>query len=74
MEANHFLLLSCSLEICLLVEWFSNYSTRRQYLIFLSSLIVLFAGYLLDWGNYFREKIYPEYAIVRGGGGGGKFP
>ena len=57
MEVNNFLLLICSLEKQLLVEWFFNYSTRRQAIVFLSLLVVLFEGNLLEWGQLFSGKI-----------------
>ena len=40
-----------------MVEWFFNYSTRRQCIVFLSSLVVLFQGNLLEWGQLFFGKI-----------------
>ena len=52
-EANHFLLLNCS--------------TRRQCIVFLSSLVALFGGICVSRGNYFRGKFYGE-------GGGSNFP
>ena len=45
-EANHFLLLNCS--------------TRRQCIVFLSSLVALFGGICVSRGNYFRGKFYGE--------------
>ena len=67
MEVNHFLLLSCSLEKWLLVEWFFNYSTRRQSIVFLSSLVVLFEGNLLEWEQLFLRKFCDKGAIFLGG-------
>ena len=57
MEVNHFLFLSCSLEKELLVEWFFSYNTRRQCIVFLTSLVVLFKGNLLEWGQLFLGEI-----------------
>ena len=51
MEVNHFLLQSCSLKRSHLVEWFFNYSTHRPCIVPLSSLVVLFRGNLLRWGQ-----------------------
>ena len=66
MEVNHFLLLICSLEKLFLVKWFFNYSTRRQCIVFLSSLVVLFEETWLSWGNYFRREIHGERENFRG--------
>ena len=66
MEVNYFLLLSCSLEKQLLVEWFFNYSTRRQCIVFLSSLVVLFERNLLEWGQLFSGEILWSGAIYLG--------
>ena len=49
-EANNFLLL--------------NYITRRQCIVFLSSLVVLFGGNLCEWGQLFSREI-----LWWGGGG-----
>ena len=70
MEINYFLLLSCSLEKQLLVEWFFNYSTRRQCIVFLSSLVVLFERNLLEWGAI----IFGGNFMVRGNLPRGNFP
>ena len=59
-EANHFLLLSCSLER------FFNYCTRRQCIVF-SSLVLLFEGNCLSGGNYFWRKCYGQGPIFLGG-------
>ena len=40
-----------------MVEWFFNHITRRQYIVFLSSLVVLFEGNLLEWWQLFSGKI-----------------
>ena len=48
-EVNNFLLLIFSFEKYLLVQGFFNYSTRRQSIVFQSSLVVLFEGKLLEW-------------------------
>ena len=40
-----------------MVEWFFNYSTRRQAIVFLSSLVVLFEGNVLEWGQLFSGEI-----------------
>ena len=58
MEVNHFLLLSCSLKRWLLVEWFFNYSTHRPGIVLLSTLVVLFQGNVLRWGQIFLEEIF----------------
>ena len=58
MEINHFLLLSCSLKRWLLVEWFFNYSTHRPGIVLLSTLVVLFQGNVLRWGQIFLEEIF----------------
>ena len=39
-----------------MVEWFFNYSTRRQCIVFLSSLAVHFEGNLLEWGQLFSGE------------------
>ena len=55
-----------------MVEWFFNYSIRRQCIVFLSSLVVLFEGSLFEW----RWLIYWGDFMVGGGGDfpGGNFP
>ena len=40
-----------------MVEWFFNYSTRRQCIVFLSSLVVLFERNLLEWWQLFSGEI-----------------
>ena len=42
-------------------------SARRQCIVFLSLLVVLFEGNLLEWGQLFSRKIYGEGAIFLGG-------
>ena len=42
-------------------------SARRQCIVFLSLLVVLFEGNLLEWGQLFSRKIYGEGAIFHGG-------
>ena len=55
-----------------MVEWFFNYSTRRQCMSFLSSLVVLFEGNLLEWGQLFSGEVlwwggnYPWGQLSRG--------
>ena len=59
-----------------MVEWFFNYSTRRQCIVFFSSLIVLLEGNWLDWRQLFSGEIlwwgdrflggqFPLWAIPR---------
>ena len=57
MEVNNFLLLIFSFEKYLLVQGFFNYSTRRQSIVFQSSLAVLFEGKLLEWRQLFSGEI-----------------
>ena len=57
MKVNHFLLLSYSLEKELLVGRFFNYSTRSPCIAFLSSLVVLIWGNLLESGQLFSGEV-----------------
>ena len=57
MEVNNFLLLIFSFEKYLLVQGFFNYSTRRQSIVFQSSLVVLSEGKLLEWRQIFSGEI-----------------
>ena len=62
-----------------MVEWFFNYSTCRQCIVSLSSLVLLFEGNLLEWEKLFSGEIYCEGAILQGanfffGGRGVSFP
>ena len=42
-----------------MVEWFFNYCTFRQGILFFSSLVVLFEGNLHEWGQlFFRETLW----------------
>ena len=49
-----------------MVEWFFNYSTCRQCIVSLSSLVLLFEGNLLEWEKLFSGEIYCEGAILQG--------
>ena len=56
-----------------------HYSTCRQCIVSLSSLVLLFEGNLLEWEKLFSGEIYCEGAILQGanffgGGMGGSFP
>ena len=55
MEVVHFLLLSCSFEKSILVQWFFTYTIRSPCIAFLSSFAAFVRGYLE--GNYFREEL-----------------
>ena len=42
-----------------MVDWFFNYCIFRQGILFLSSLVVLFEGNLLEWGQlFFGETLW----------------
>ena len=62
MEANHFLILICRLEKYFLVEWslIVDSGTRKQCIVFLSSLVYSLWGICLSGGNCFRGKFYGE--------------
>ena len=55
-----------------------HYSTCRQCIVSLSSLVLLFEGNLLEWEKLFSGEIYCEGAILQRAnfffGGGGSFP
>ena len=56
-----------------------HYSTCRQCIVSLSSLVLLFEGNLLEWEKLFSGEICCGGGILRGanfffGGGGGSFP
>ena len=56
-----------------------HYSTCRQCIVSLSSLVLLFEGNLLEWEKLFSGEIYCEGAILQGAnfffcGGGASFP
>ena len=58
MEVVHFLLLSCSFEKWLLLQWFFTYSTRSPCIALLSSFAVLVRGYFLGRGQLFSGAIF----------------
>ena len=64
MKINHFLLLSWSVENYFLVEWSLNYSTRWPWIVFLSSILVLFWKIYFTASNDFPGNFY----------GGGNLP
>ena len=70
MEVNHLLIIICCLEIYFFLQNDSiivDNSARRQCIVFLSRLVVLFEGNLLEWGQLFSGKIYGEGATFLGG-------